>query len=431
MSAFGEEVEFYFVQVMPMEEKRKSMGWAVDESAIPYLVLYYKEPERASGLIRESDVVLFGWTEGRIADLEAERLSSGKLSFRVSERIYREGQWKFISPRGLAAKYREHIRYRNKPVYLLCTGAYVASDFSLIKAYPGKMLKWGYFPESEGKEPSQGATGLEGTDSRGGAVEAGASAGAQAGGCEMSGDAGASAEAQAGGCETSGDAGASAEAQSGKLRICWAGRLIDLKHPEFAVRLAAKLKSLGKEFEMDIVGDGPLKASLEAMVEKSGLSDCVNLAGGKKPAEVRHYMAGAEMFLFTSNYLEGWGAVVNEAMSCGCAVVASGEAGAVPFLIKDGENGLVYDGGSYEDFEKKALSLYEDSARIESIGRRAAETIEKTWNAKVAAGELVRFCREFFENGKPEPAGDGPMSRAQVIKAPGFKRTLEEKNRLE
>jgi len=29
------------------------------------------------------------------------------------------------------------------------------------------------------------------------------------------------------------------------------------------------------------------------------------------------------------------------------------------------------------------------------------------------------------------PSKDGPMSRAQVIKAPGFKRTLEEKNRLE
>jgi len=377
ISAFGEEAEFYFVQVMPMEEKRKSMGWAVDETAIPFLVLYYKDRERAMQLILESDVVLFGWTEGRITDLEEKRLSSGKLSFRVSERIYREGQWKFISPRGLIAKYKEHIRYRNKPVYLLCTGAYVASDFNLIKAYPGKMLKWGYFPESDGKELSPGAR------------------------------------------------------EGAKLRICWAGRLIDLKHPEFAVRLAAKLKGLGKEFTMDIVGDGPLKDTLESMVTEAGLSDRVNLTGGKRPAEVRRYMAGAQIFLFTSNYLEGWGAVVNEAMSCGCAVVASAEAGSVPFLIEDGVNGLVYRDGNYEDFEKKALSLIEDRDRTDSLGRRAADTIEKTWNAKVAAGELVRFCKEFFESGRPVPSKDGPMSRAQVIKAPGFKRTLEEKNRLE
>ncbi len=407
MSAFGEEVDFYFVQVMPMEEKRKSMGWAVDEAAIPYLVLYYEQPERATKLIRESDVVLFGWTEGKITELEEERLSSGKLSFRVSERIYREGQWKFISPKGLAAKYKEHIRYRNKPVYLLCTGAYVASDFSLIKSYPGKMLKWGYFPESDGEKFSSGSEVTAAEDACGGVSKAD-------GGAMDPGT-------RDGGCKTAGS----------KIRICWAGRLIDLKHPEFAVKLAAKLRSLGKEFSMDIIGDGSLKDSLDSMVTEAGLSDCVNLAGGKRPSEVRKYMAEADIFLFTSNYLEGWGAVVNEAMSCGCAVVASAEAGAVPFLISDGVNGLVYRDGSYEDFEKKALSLFEDRKRIESIGHRAAETIEKTWNAKVAAGELVRFCREYFECGNPVPAGEGPMSRAQVIKAPGFGRTLEEKNRLE
>ena len=304
MSSFSEDVEFHFVQVMPMEEKRKNMGWGVDEKTIPYLVLFYEEPDKAKRLILDSDVVLFGWTEGRINDLEEERLSSGRISFRVSERIYREGQWKFISPRGLAAKYREHIRYRNKPVYLLCTGAYVASDFALIKSYPGKMLKWGYFPE--GENPSDKDYGCE------------------------------------------------------KVRICWAGRLIDLKHPEFAVKLAAKLKALDRPFSMDIVGDGPLRAQLESMVSELGLSEYVTLTGGKRPAEVREYMKKASVFLFTSNYLEGWGAVVNEAMQCGCAVVASKEAGAVPFLIKDGENGLYYENGDYADFKEKVLSLFRE-----------------------------------------------------------------------
>ena len=375
MSTFGEEVDFYFVQVMPMEEKRKSMGWAVDESSIPYLVLYYEDPERAKKLILDSDVVLFGWTEGRIRDLEDQRLFSGKLSFRVSERIYREGQWKFITPRGLAAKYKEHIRYRKMPVYLLCTGAYVASDFALIKSYPDKMLKWGYYPE--GSTPGEKSYDPE------------------------------------------------------KLHICWAGRLIDLKHPEFAVKLAGKLKSLGKDFTMDIVGDGPLKPKLESMVADMGLGDVVTLTGGKEPSQVREYMADAQIFLFTSNYLEGWGAVVNEAMESGCAVVASLEAGAVPFLIRDGENGLVYRDGSYDEFESKVLSLFEDRNKIENLGRSAAKTIETTWNAKVAAGELVRFCREFFESGNPRPAAEGPVSKARVIKVPGFARTLSEKNHLE
>ena len=84
MADLGPEVEFYFIQVMPMEEKRVSMGWGVDEKSLPFVVLYYEEKERAGRLIEESDAVLFGWTEGMIEDLEDKRLSSGKLSFRVS-----------------------------------------------------------------------------------------------------------------------------------------------------------------------------------------------------------------------------------------------------------------------------------------------------------------------------------------------------------
>ncbi len=379
ISSLGDDVTFFFIQTMPMEEKRKSMGWAVDERAYPYLILYYEDEKRAKDLILGSDVVLFGWTEGKLSELRKERLSSGKLSFCVSERIYREGQWKCISPRGLINKYHEHFVFRNKPVYLLCTGAYVASDFSLIKSYPGKMLKWGYFPDA--------ARGLGDSEEK--------------------------------------------KSDGNTVNLCWAGRLIELKHPEFAVKAAAALKSAGYGFSLDLIGEGPLKTELQEMVRKEKLEDVVTIHGGKKPAEVLSYMREADVFLFTSNYLEGWGAVVNEAMQCGCAVLASAEAGAVPFLIKDGENGLIYDRGDYDHFERRLRELLDDRSRIELLGKRAKDTIENTWNAKRAAKELVRFCKEQLEGKKPVPAKEGPMSVADIIEPPGFARTFQEKNRLE
>ena len=376
MNEYGDDVEFFFVQTMPMEEKRLQMGWGVDDKALTYVVRYYENEEQAKDLILNSDIVLFGWTEDKIWDLEQERLSSGRISFRVSERIYREGQWKFISPRGLKKKYLEHIRYRKMPVYLLCTGAYVASDFHLIKSYPGRMLKWGYFPDAAGDE----AVAKRGSD---------------------------------------------------RTRICWAGRLIDLKHPEFAVKLAAMLRDFGYDFCLDIVGDGPLKDKLSEMVKELSLADVVNLTGGKDPKEVLSYMRGADIFLFTSNYLEGWGAVVNEAMQSGCAVVASGEAGAVPYLIEDGVNGLVYEDGSYEKFAAKVKYLFDNRNKIPVFGQKARDTINNKWNAKNAATELVRFCTELESVKNPVMAPDGPMSPAPVLSPPGFRRTLQEKNHLE
>jgi glycosyltransferase involved in cell wall biosynthesis len=395
MAQYGHGLEFFFIQVMPMEEKRVSMGWAVDEKALDFVVLYYEEKERAERLIMESDAVLFGWTEGQIEDIEEKRLSSGKLSFRVSERIYREGQWKFLSPRGLMHKYKEHFVYRNSPVYLLCTGAYVASDFHLIESYPGKMLKWGYFPDAGGGNTD----GAESVDADG----------------EVS---------------RSVD-GVAASSADGRLKLLWAGRLIDLKHPEYAVKVAKALKDEGRDFEVEIIGDGPLKERLSDMVGTLELGSCVKLSGGKKPAEVLEAMREAEVFLFTSNYLEGWGAVVNEAMQCGCAVVASAEAGSVPFLIRDGYNGLVYNDGDYKEFEAKVRALFDNREMVSELAVRASETINNVWNARKAAAELIRFCGEQLEGKDPQPAAEGPVSRAEILKAPGFKRTLEEKNHLE
>ena len=100
--------DFTFIQTMPMEKERVDMGWAVNVEEIPYVECLYEKEYECQKKIMESDVVLFGWT-GR-EDIVEPRLRSGKTTLRVSERLYREGQWKVVSPRGLAAKYREHIK---------------------------------------------------------------------------------------------------------------------------------------------------------------------------------------------------------------------------------------------------------------------------------------------------------------------------------
>jgi glycosyltransferase involved in cell wall biosynthesis len=376
MSSLFEDVEFHFIQAMPMEEKRIKMGWAVNPKDYRYVSLFYEDEKYCENLILNSDVVIFGWTEGITEKLEKKRLSSDKLSFRVSERIYRGNRIKWLSPRGLMKKYDEHVRYRKKPVYLLCAGAYVSADFKLIHAYPGKMLKWGYFPNVRDKSYRVSET-------------------------------------------------------DNKVRLCWAGRFIKLKHPEFAVEISKELKKLGYEFELKMIGDGYMREELEKSVSDAGLSDRVTFYGNLKPEEVTGHMKDSDIFLFTSNYLEGWGAVVNEAMQCGCAVVASGEAGAVPFLIKDGENGLWYKNGDYSDFKEKVLSLFREKYKILQFAKNGYDTINKTWNAKKASMEFVRFCREYIDGVGPFPADDGPMSKAEIIKPESFLRAMAEGNNLE
>lgn len=98
------------------------------------------------------------------------------------------------------------------------------------------------------------------------------------------------------------------------------------------------------------------------------------------PNEVRKYMEKANIFLFTSNYEEGWGAVLNEAMNSGCAVVASHAIGSVPFLINDGVNGYIYKNGNKKELCKLVEMLALSKELREKIGVEAYKTLYNTWS---------------------------------------------------
>lgn len=352
---------FCFIQTEPMEQERIAMGWNPQGTGLPYVVCLYEQEERCRRLILESDVLIAGWTERE--DLIGARLETGKETIRISERLYREGQWKAISPRGLIKKFRDHTRYRKNPAYLLCAGAYVPSDFHIIGAYPGKMYRWGYFPETV--------------------------------------------------CYTK-EQWESLKPEDGKVHLVWAGRFIPLKHPEFMIRLAGVLKEQGKSFHIHMVGSGEMEEELKQQAKAGKIEDTITFYGFLKPEKVRQIMEQSHIHVFTSNHLEGWGAVVNEAMNSGCAEVVNVQVGAAPYLITDGENGLVYRDGSFEKMAEAVLYLADHPDVRKRMGRRAYETITTLWNAEHAAEELIRFSEGILQ-GKEEPAKEGPLSMAPVI----------------
>lgn len=356
-----EGVEYTFIQTEPMEEERIRMGWGLDPKSLPYVKLLYEEEAACRQLIDECDMLLVGWMEHE--DIIKERLEADKLTIRMSERLYREGQYKAISPRGLIRKYNDHTKYRNGNVYLLCFGAYVASDFNIVRAYPNKMYRFGYFPETRVYE---------------------------------------------------GESLFAKKPSLDTVHIVWAGRFMPLKHPEFVLRLAKDLREAGHAFHIHFVGGGELEEELLRQREEWKLTEEITMYGFMSPEKVREIMEQSHIHLFTSNHLEGWGAVVNEAMNSGCAEVANSEVGAAPFLISHKKNGLIYKEGSYEDFRACVFSLFENKELITMYGKAAYETIVTEWNAENAAAQLLRFYGN-WKQGIVDPPTSGPFSAAPVI----------------
>lgn len=374
--------DFIFIQTEPMDEERKNMGWEIDPTTIPYVMCIYEDNYKLESLMLEADVVIAGWTSK--IPMVIRRMMLKKLTIRISERIYREGQWKMISPRGLKAKYLEHIRFRKKPVYLLCAGAYVPSDFALINAYPNKMFKFGYFPPMRKYNLEELFAHKD---------------------------------------------------ESGMIEIVFAGRFIPLKHPEYLIWLARDLIEENKRrreksepllpsFRIHMVGSGEMEQTLRSMTTEYGLLDNVVFYGFQSPDKVRALMEKCHIMVFCSDNLEGWGAVVNEAMNSACAVVASAEAGAIPYLIRQWDNGVAFPVENFDRMKEAVRFLMTHGVEREAMATKAYKTIVDNWNADNAAETLV-YMLEGWMQGVSRPPMDGPLSVAPVISPKNMFRKME------
>lgn len=195
---------YTFVQTQPMEQERVAMGWGESLAEADFVRNYWEDEIRCQESIDQADAVIFGGCEEE--SYIEHRLRTGKPLWRYSEPLYKTGRYKFVSPRGLRKKYHDHTRYRGGRVYLLCAGAYVAGDFRLVGAYGGKRFRYGYFPAFREQEPD---TLMAGKD----------------------------------------------QVSQGQLRLLWAARMIDWKHPETALQVAAGLRERGVDFRLDMIGD--------------------------------------------------------------------------------------------------------------------------------------------------------------------------------
>ena len=349
---------FFFIETMEMEQERKNMGWGTAD--IPVYVLQEYDPvqrKKCRKLIQEADVVIWGSCP---YGLILPRLLAHKLTFCYSERIFKEGLSGF-GYWGRAIKYGLLYRPPQKNHYLLASSAYASADHARLNLFRDKTLRWGYFPQAITYSLPQLMT------------------------------------------------------EKNPTTILWAARMIPWKHPEYAIDVAKQLRQWGCDFTMELVGNGELQQEMERLVAKEGLQAQVKLTGACTPEQVRRKMERAAIFLVTSDQNEGWGAVVNEAMNSGCAVVACRGVGAAPFLIESGKNGLLFEVGDPAGLAAQTRFLLEHPRQRQQMGEEAYRTIADTWNSSCAARRLIALSQDLLDGKTPALPQGGPCSPAPII----------------
>lgn len=120
-----------------------------------------------------------------------------------------------------------------------------------------------------------------------------------------------------------------------------------------------------------VIGDGPLKKKLEALIDRLETGNKVNLVGAVPHDKVALWLNAADYFYLPSQR-EGCPVVVHEALACGVPVIAT-SVGAIPDLIKDNRYGLLCepdDVSAFADIMKRAMSMKWDRNAISAYGRQ-------------------------------------------------------------
>lgn len=359
--------QYKFIATSEISEARKKLGYQ-DFSDKPYLVKLTESADSQSEIkkiINTADVVIVGSSP---EELIQERILSNKLTFRYSERWFKRRPWYFPDPRVWYSLYKDHIRYKKNNLFALAASAYFANDAYAVGAYKNKIFKWGYFPEVKKYESFEQLYGHKE-------------------------------------CQT-----------TNRCSILWAGRFLDWKHPEAAIYVAERLKKDGCSFILNVIGTGSLEEELKSLVAAKQLEEYVHLLGSMSPSDVRKYMESADIFLFTSDKNEGWGAVLNESMNSACAVVASQMIGSAPFIIDNGNNGLLFKSGDWEELYLKTKQLINKDPFRKQLSSNAYETITNLWNPRVAAERFYHLATAILEKREFSLYKEGPCSMAYPTK---------------
>lgn len=352
------DVDFTFIA---LAKNGGNAGRSNMNEDFPFVLREYEGNNQKQAMIHvdQDDIVIFGHMCGK-EEYVSRRMSHGSLSFRATERLLKRGLWWRFAPPKAMRMYKMFMKYKKKPMYVLCTSAYASYDLTLSGWPQEKCYKWGYFPEIDSPQ-------------------------------------------------------AVIKRDSTCCSIVWASRFVQWKRPLEPLSLAKKLKESGYCFQLEMAGDGPMMPDVRKYVADNDLSDVVVIKGMLDSAKTRELMLNADIFLTTSSRKEGWGVTVNEAMASKCAVVASASIGSAPFLIKDGVNGFLYDDLSENDLYSKVAALLDNPALMQKMAIRAKATMGSEWSAAEAAKRLQNLGASLLA-GKPISYLEGPCSPAVVYK---------------
>lgn len=169
----------------------------------------------------------------------------------------------------------------------------------------------------------------------------------------------------------------------------FAGRLTEEKG---LTTLLAAWSRLAKPIPLEIVGDGPLRAELEAQAEKMDLQQ-VTFRGRLSTSETRALMKQAALLIVPSVWFETFSLNIAEAFACGTPVLCS-RLGAMRENVADQRTGLHFTAGDTADLAEKVEWAWEHAREMAAMGKEARREYERRYTPERNYSLLMKIYRQ-------------------------------------
>ena len=186
---------------------------------------------------------------------------------------------------------------------------------------------------------------------------------------------------------------AAPEYSAGAVRIVSIGRLVEFKGFGYLVAACAELKKRGLDFKCEIVGDGPLRETLQAQIEQTGLESVVTLAGALPQQDVFDRLRNCDIFALACTFdktgaSDVFPTVILEAMASARPVVSTAIAG-VPEAVVHGLTGLVVPTADVEALANALERLVRDQWLRFTFGTEGRARIERYFQVETTIAPLM------------------------------------------
>ena len=348
---------FRFAVTEPPHAEREKLGWnsQVNEPWILRAGEHEEDRKEFEKWWDDADVVLCG--ERRFNQMQ-DRLDSGKLTFYMSERWWKPpmGIARLLHPR-FALMTLQFLKLTPSPLFhYLPIGFFAEMDMKRIAKFKGGIWQWGYLTEPVNSPqifPRQGD----------------------------------------------------------KLKIMWAGRMLAWKCVDTLIKAFARLQQQYSDVSLTLIGDGAERIGLEKLAKDLLMTGSYEFLPSVSAPKVIELMQQHHVYVLPSNGYEGWGAVLNEAMSAGCTVIASDVTGAAKTMIKHHHNGLLFQPGNWQMLSDHLILLAKNNSIRQQLALQGLATITDYWSPAVAAERFISVSEALMLKHDIPKFDNGPMTR--------------------